>query len=171
MPIRGIEQPAYLVIDQSLRLRAYDGLFDFAYEWYQDSESLELIDGKDKAVPYTRERLKKMYTVLNDHGELYFIERKIDDTYIPVGDVTFWKDDMPIVIARGYRKQGIGKKVVQRLIQRAKEIGYGQIRVKEIFEYNTGSRRLFESCGFTRKDSTENGAGYSLDLWERGCLP
>lgn len=136
----------------------------FAYDWYQDVESLELIDGRDKAVPYTRERLEKMYTVLDDGGELYFIEKKAGDRYIPVGDVTFSRDDMPIVLAKPYRNQGIGKKVIQCLIERAKDLGYGQIHVKEIFNYNTVSRRLFESCGFVKKDTTDTGASYTLDL-------
>lgn len=164
MPIGGIVQPPCIDIDDTLRLRAYDGVFEFAYDWYQDIESLKLIDGRDNAVPYTRERLEKMYTILNGRGELYFIEKKTGGEYVPVGDVTFWRDDMPIVIAGPCRNQGIGKKVIRCLIQRAKELGYRQIHVKEIFEYNTASRRLFEGCGFKKEDSTENGAGYSLDL-------
>ena len=164
MPIEGMEQPAYIDIDDSLRLRAYDGVFDFANDWYQDIESLELIDGRGKARPYTQERLHKMYTYLNDHGELYFIEKQTDDGYIPVGDVTFWQDDMPIVIARPYRNQGIGRQVIQRLIMRAKELGYRQIRVKEIFDYNIASQHLFESCGFQKSSSTSQGSGYFLDL-------
>lgn len=164
MSIEGIQQPAFIEIDHTLRLRAYDGVFDFAYDWYQDRESLEFIDGRDNAVPYTRERLQKMYTVLNGRGELYFIEKEQGGRYIPVGDVTFWRDDMPIVIAKPYRNQGIGRKVIQCLIGRAKELGYRQIHVKEIFDCNTASRRLFESCGFRMEDTAGSGAGYSLDL-------
>ncbi len=163
MPIKGIKQPNQIDIDDYLRLNAYNGLFDFALDWYQDMESLKLIDG-DEAIPYTMERLQKMYEYLNDHGELYFIEKKINENYVPVGDVTFWKDDMPIVIAKKYRNQGIGKKVVQCLIDRAKALGYKQIHIQQIYHYNIGSQKLFQGCGFKKTASTESGASYSLDI-------
>lgn len=38
MPITGIEQPEILQIDENLRLRKFDGKYDFALEWYQDEE-------------------------------------------------------------------------------------------------------------------------------------
>ena len=34
--IQGIEQPEIIQIDNTLRLRKYDGVHDFALEWYQD---------------------------------------------------------------------------------------------------------------------------------------
>lgn len=36
MPIQGIVQPDNLVINEMLRLRKFDGYFNFAYEWYQN---------------------------------------------------------------------------------------------------------------------------------------
>lgn len=72
MPIPGIQQPDLITISPSLRLRSYDLVHDFALPWYQDHETLMLVDGKD--VPYTPERLARMYQYLNDHGELYFID-------------------------------------------------------------------------------------------------
>ena len=36
MPIANIPQPAFLEIDDTLRLRRYDGSFDFALAWYRD---------------------------------------------------------------------------------------------------------------------------------------
>ena len=109
MPIEGIIQPQSIEMNHELRLKAYDGSYEFAYDWYQELDSLELIDGKDKAVPYTSERLQKMYEYLNREGELYFIQKKIGEAYIPVGDVTFSQYDIPIVIAKEHRKQGIGQ--------------------------------------------------------------
>lgn len=163
MPIKEIKQPSHINIDGQLRLKAYEGSFEFAYGWYQDMESLKLIDGEE-AIPYTMEGLQKMYAYLNDHGELYFIEKKVNEAYIPVGDVTFWKDDMPIVVAKKFRNQGIGKKVVQCLINRAKALGYKQIHIQQIYHYNIGSQRLFQGCGFKKTASTETGASYSLDI-------
>lgn len=164
MPIEGIEQPRSIEIDNGLRLSAYEGQYDFAYGWYQDIDSLELIDGKGKAVPYTMERLEKMYTYLNAHGECYFIELKVVDHYVPVGDVTFWQEDMPIVISKEFQHHGIGKKVIHCLIQRAKELRYAKIWVQEIYEHNVVSRRLFESCGFIQEEATQDGAKFSLNI-------
>lgn len=166
MPIEGTKQLDYIHIDNELRLRAYDGIFDFAFDWYQDISSLELIDGKGKAVPYTYERLKRMYEYLNQQGELYFIEIKSGEDYIPIGDVTFWKDDMPIVISREYRNRGIGTRVLRALIHRAKALGYEQLQVTQIFHFNTGSDKLFQSVGFTKDRTTEEGSSYILDLAE-----
>lgn len=164
MPIQGIDQPEYIIIDAGLRLKAYDGVFEFALSWYQNKDSLELIDGKGKAIPYTLERLKKMYEYLDKRGELYFIEKKENDGFIPVGDVTLWQEDMPIVIAKDYRSQGIGKKTVQRLIRRAKELGFKRLAVKEIYGFNLGSQKLFLGCGFKKSAPTDSGASYVLNL-------
>ena len=106
--IQGIEQPAIIQIDNTLRLRKYDGVHDFALEWYLDEETVYLVDGKRD--PYTMERLGGMYRYLNNAGELYFIEVLENGTYKPIGDVTFWQEDMPIVIGdRNYRGKKIGR--------------------------------------------------------------
>ena len=39
MAIQGIEQPSVISIDAFLRLRKFDGVYDFALEWYQDAET------------------------------------------------------------------------------------------------------------------------------------
>lgn len=54
--IEGIEQPDIIQINPSLRLRKFDGDFDFAIEWYQDTETIKLVDGEsakvyDKEIP------------------------------------------------------------------------------------------------------------------------
>ena len=122
-----------------------------------------LVDGKD--VPYTPERLSKMYHYLNEHGELYFIELLRDHTWVPVGDVTFWQKDMPIVIGdHTLRGKGIGRQVVSTLIRRARKLGYHELFVDTIYDYNTGSRMMFESCGFVPCETTANGHRYRLIL-------
>ena len=72
MAIQGIEQPEIIQIDATLRLRKYDDEHDFALAWYQDEETVWLVDGNRN--PYTPERLAGMYRYLNEAGELYFIE-------------------------------------------------------------------------------------------------
>jgi len=161
--IQGIEQPALIQIDESLRLRKYDGVHDFALEWYLDEETVYLVDGKRD--PYTVERLGRMYRYLNNAGELYFIEVLENSTYKPIGDVTFWQEDMPIVIGdRNYRGKKIGRKVVSALVERGKELGYDHLEIGEIYGWNEGSRRCFESVGFQAYEKTEKGAKYRLLL-------
>ena len=163
MAIQGIEQPALIHVDESLRLRKYDGVYDFALAWYQDEETVYLVDGKRN--PYTMSRLKGMYEYLNNAGELYFIEVLENDTYKPIGDVTFWQEDMPIVIGDpNYRGKKIGRRVILSLIQRGKMLGYDRLEVGEIYNWNVGSRRCFESVGFTPYEKTEKGHSYRMSL-------
>lgn len=161
--IQGIEQPEIIQIDNTLRLRKYDGVHDFALEWYQDEETVYLVDGKRD--PYTMERLGGMYRYLNNAGELYFIEALENGTYKPIGDVTFWQEDMPIVIGdRDYRGRKIGRRVVSALVKRGVALGYDHLEVGEIYDWNEGSRRCFESVGFQAYEKTEKGAKYRLLL-------
>lgn len=163
MPIQGIDQPEILPVDSALRLRRYRGECDFALGWYQDPDTLLLVDGKTD--PYTPSRLRQMYEYLNQKGELYFIEALERDVWRPVGDVTFWQQDIPIVVGeKSLRGQGIGTKVVKRLAQRGRELGYAELFVQEIYAWNPSSRRCFEKAGFVPFAQTENGCSYRLAL-------
>ena len=163
MAIQGIEQPAVIQIDESLRLRKFDGIYDFALVWYQDLDTVWLVDGD--RIPYTPELLTKMYNWLNDAGELYFIEALENGTYRPIGDVTFWQDDMPIVIGDlNYRGKGLGRKIISTLVNRGRELGYARLCVDEIYDWNEGSRRCFESVGFSAYEKTEKGSKFMLTL-------
>ena len=163
MPIIGIKQPDIISITKELRLRKYDGIFDFALSWYQDEEMLMLVNNSpDK---YDNAQLERMYTYLDGQGEAYFIEVLRGQDFVPIGDVTFSNKDMPIVIGeRNYRGKGIGKQVIKTLINRAKEIGYLEVQVEEIYTFNYSSQRLFESCGFEKYEFTNNGFRYKLVL-------
>lgn len=166
MPIKGIHQPQIIQIDDSLRLSQYDGVFDFAYEWYQDLETVYLVDGIREA--YTFEKLKRMYDYLDHQGELYFIEVMKEGRYKPVGDVTFWQEDMPIVIGdKNYRGKKIGRRVIDALVQRGRKLGYSKIYVNEIYDYNTASKRCFESAGFKAYEKTDKGKRYVLILGDK----
>ena len=163
MPIPNIEQPDILPIDDALRLRKFDDHFEFAFDWYQDVDTVWLVDGVK--VPYTQEKLERMYHYLDRHGELYFIEVLESGGFKPIGDVAFWQEDMPIVIGdKTYRGRGIGRKVIATLIQRGRELGYDTLRVNEIYEYNIGSRKCFESVGFQAYEKTEDGNRFMLEL-------
>lgn len=163
MPIPGIEQPKLLEIDNKLRLRKYDGSCDFALSWYQDEELVYLVDGVRE--PYTMEQLKRMYTYLDAHGELYWIEVMDNNRYIPIGDVTFWQEDMPIVIGdKAYHGKHIGRKVLKALVERGHLLGYDTLYVREIYDYNIASQKCFESVGFQPCEKTEKGSRYRLNI-------
>lgn len=72
MPISGIEQPEVIDARNGIRLRRFDGVYDFAFEWYQDEDTVYMVDGVRRA--YDADLLNRMYSYLNDRGELYFIE-------------------------------------------------------------------------------------------------
>lgn len=161
MPIPGIAQPDVIPIGEDLRLRRYDGSHGFALKWYQDPETVWLVDGV--RTPYSEGKLNGMYRWLDEHGELYFIEVREEGRFLPIGDVTFWQKDMPIVIGDGkYRGRGIGSRVIEVLVARGRALGYGELWVNEIYSYNTGSRRCFEKAGFRVSEQTESGVRMHL---------
>lgn len=167
MAIDGITQPETIEIDDFVRLRRYTDDCAFALEWYQDEETLWLVDGV--RIPYDLEKLYRMYHYLQGKGEVYFIEVRTDTAsdYVPVGDVSFWQKDMPIVIGnKNFRGRGIGTKVVKALIKRGQKLGFPYLEVDEIYDYNTGSQRLFEGLGFQTIKTTDKGHGYRLLLQE-----
>lgn len=163
MAIEGVEQPAMIQVDDKIRLRRYDGIHDFAFNWYQDEETVYLVDGVRR--PYSRETLKRMYEYLDKHGELYFIEVMENGTYQPIGDVTFWREDIPIVIGeKSYRGKGIARKVISRLIERGKQLGYDCLYINEIYTYNIASRKCFENLGFQAFEQTDKGSRFRLKI-------
>lgn len=151
-----------IAVDASLRLRRYDGEHDFALPWYQDAKTLWMMAHRTE--PYDADLLARMYTYLNHKGELYWIELLRDGQYVPIGDVTLCRDDLPIVIAPGYQRQGIGGRVLPALIAYARHLGWPYLAVKEIYADNLCSQRLFERAGFEITQKTAIGAGYRLWL-------
>ena len=107
-----------------------------------------------------------MYTYLNAHGELYWIElRAPDGGWRKIGDVTFSREDMPIVLGeKSLRGRGIGGRVVSRLIRRGRALGYDRLEVGEISDFNEGSRRCFTAQGFAACEATPRGHRYRLVL-------
>ena len=165
MAIAGIEQPELLPVGEGLRLRKFDGCCAAALAWYQDPETVYLVDGVTR--PYTPEKLERMYRCLEGRGELYWIELCENGVWRPVGDVTFSQTDLPIVIGeRSIRGRGIGRRVVAALMERARTLGWRELWVEEIYAYNTGSRRCFEHAGFCACAATEKGARYHCVLGE-----
>lgn len=163
MPIPGIAQPILLDIGPDLRLRKFDGIFQFAIPWYQGPQLQRLVDGVEK--PYPPERVKAMYDYLNARGELYFIEVLEGADFVPVGDVTFSREDLPMVLGpAGLRGKHIGRQVLAALIARAKGLGFDSLTVREIFDFNTASKKCYEAAGFRPIEKTKLGHRYRLEL-------
>ena len=163
MAIEGVDQPACIQIDETLRLRRYDGTADFALAWYQDEALVYQVDGVRR--PYDGETLYAMYGCLDGRGELYFIEALADGVWTPVGDVAFSREDMPIVIgAPGYRGRGVGKKVIRTLMDRGRALGFDKLGVREIYDWNQASIRCFTACGFAPVERAEQGWRYEAKL-------
>lgn len=155
-------QPDFLPISERLQLKKFNDIVPQALGWYQDEETLRLVDGPGRD-PYSEETLVRMYSVLNQLGELYYIEYKTDNEFRPIGDVTLAIRDLPIVIGdSACRGKGIGFQVVQALIKRAFNQGMKELYVREIYGYNTASQKLFEKCGFIRDMKTKLGYSYRL---------
>lgn len=163
MPIANVIQPDLLPVTETLRLRKYDGTHDFALDWYLDGETVWLVDG-DRDI-YTPEKLNKMYTHQDTHGELYFIEVLEAGQWRPIGDVCLSPDDFAIVIGeKDLRGRGVGRAVVSALVDRARSLGWERLRVGDVYDFNEGSRRMFTSLGFREEAKTEKGHSYILDL-------
>ena len=163
MPLEGIAQPEVISVSEALRLRRYDGSHAFALPWYQDPETVRLVDGDEKL--YTLELLQQMYAWQDAHGELYWIEVREEALWRPVGDVWLTPDDFAIVIGEHSRRRGgLGRAAVSALVDRARALGWERVRVGEIYDFNAASRRLFTSLGFREEEKTEKGHSYVLAL-------
>jgi GNAT superfamily N-acetyltransferase len=168
MPINGIVQPEIINIDETLRLRAYDGNFLTGLPWYQNEVVYYNSEGiTDKSRIPDEKWVERMYTAYQNSGksEMYFIEVKKDDAFIPIGDVALQEENPPIVIGIDeYRGIGIGKKVMTAIINRARKIGIKRIYGTWIYDYNIPSQRLYESLGFKCVEINGNERIYELYL-------
>ena len=154
-------------IDDSLRLVPYflADHRDAALAWYQDVDLVELVDGI--RIPYSPEKLNAMYSYLERHGNLFWIEFREKGEWLPIGDVTLSQENLPIVIGNPtYQHQRLGRKVLKTLIDLARKKGWKQLKVQEIYTFNRISRRCFESLGFVESGTTENGVSFVLTLIE-----
>ena len=154
-------------IDSSLRLVPYflADHCDVALTWYQDVDLVELVDGV--RIPYNVEKLNDMYSYLESNGDLFWIEFREKGEWFPIGDVTLSQENLPIVIGNPtYQHQGLGRKVLKALIDLARQRGWTELKVQEIYTFNRISIRCFESIGFVESGATEKGLSFVLTLSE-----
>lgn len=164
MGIDGIEQPIIIDIDDKLRIRKpKKEEWQKSLEWYKNEKVMYYSEGVQDRT-YKKEDINRMYSYLSKIGELYFIEI-YEGRWLSIGDVVLSDRNLPIVIGEErYWGLGIGRKVVNTLLKRAKKIGINSIRIPEIYHYNDRSRRLFESLGFIKCGETKKGESYIVEL-------
>ena len=151
------------IIDPELTLVPYYPNERAALPWYQDPQLCKQVDDRDGV--YDLPLLRAMYRYLDRHGELYFIEAAEEEGFRPIGDVTFWQEDMPIVLGdKAYRGQQIGRQVIAALKERGRALGYTRLYVQEIYDFNMASQRCFEKAGFRPIEKTEKGKRYMTEL-------
>ena len=166
MALKEFVQPEIIDISDSLRLRKYDGHYELFLPGYQNPVVYQNSEGIFDAnrIPDLG-YVKGMCTYLAKVGELYYIEAKENDTYVPIGDVTVKDENPPIAIwVDTYRGKGIGKLVMQTVIDRLKELGFAKINGSTVYQWNASSQKLHESLGFLRVSENEKEIVYERSL-------
>lgn len=157
-----------LEIDEELRLRPYVGMNDIlaARPWYSDREVLRMSEGMETGI-YDTAAILRMYSYLSGAGELYMIEALEEGTWRPIGDAALLEENLPITVGDAdYRSRGIGRCVLDRLIERAREQGRKVLKIGMIYAYNERSCRLYAGAGFVpvcEVVDTNGNAGYRYE--------
>lgn len=122
---------------------------EVAVEWYQDPEILRLTEGEGVA-PFDVAMVEKMFTMMATRCETYIIEAGDGDDWRPVGDAALCREaGTPIVIGQADdRERGIGRVVLARLVERARQLGWPEMVVSGIYTDNLRARQLYEGAGF-----------------------
>ena len=105
-------------ITPSLRLVPYYPAYETTLPWYQDAELCHQVDNQSRI--YDLSILKNMYEYLNIHGDLFYIE--CEGTLC--GDVCLQTSgEIAIVICKAYQNRHIGRAVVGKILELAREKG------------------------------------------------
>lgn len=166
MALQEFKQPEIIDISDSLRLRKYDGHYELFLPGYQNPAVYQNSEGifDESRIP-DLDYVKGMCNYLAKVGELYYIEAKENDTYVPIGDVTIKSENPPIAIwVDAYRGKGIGKLVMWTVIDRLKELGFAKITGSTVYQWNTASQKFHESLGFRRVSEDEKEIIYEREL-------
>ena len=165
MAFENIEQPKIINVNKELRLIALEkDEWQVALPWYENPQVLYYSEGVENGI-YDIDTINRMYSYLASIGELYFIQALEEGKWKTIGDVTLSEENMPIVIGdEKYWGKSIGKKVIGKLIERAKEVQLKRILIPEIYKYNERSRNLFKFFGFEKVAEDNKGESYELKL-------
>jgi len=133
-------------VEGNIRLVPYYPAYDTALAWYQDAQLCKQVDNRDFV--YDLPLLKRMYHYLDTHGELFYIEYR----GVLCGDVSLrTTGELAIVICKEYQNKHIGRKVIEKMLELARERGLAEC-FAHIYSFNTQSQKMFESIGFVPQD-------------------
>lgn len=133
-------------VEGNIRLVPYYPAYDTALAWYQDAQLCKQVDNRDSV--YNLPLLKRMYHYLDTHGELFYIEYR----GVLCGDVSLrTTGELAIVICKEYQNKHIGRKVIEKMLELARERGLAEC-FAHIYSFNTQSQKMFESIGFVPQD-------------------
>ena len=137
------------IVDEDIVLVRYYPNYKRTLGWYQDLDLCKQVDNRDTA--YDLDLLKCMYNYLNRQGDLFYIKYKNR----LCGDVCLQSSgEVNIVIAKPFQNKHIGRRVIKEIIQLAKEKQISELHA-EIYTFNTQSKTMFQSVGFTKVDSEQ----------------
>lgn len=150
--------------DDDVRLRPIKLPDDVAVavEWYQNLEVLYLSQ-RDGVEPFDAAMVERMFSMMSTRCEMYIIEVRDQNGWRPVGDASLCREaGTPIVIGHARdRSRGIGRIVLARLVERAKELDWPEMVISGIYTDNLRARRLYEGAGFKVVDEVPAEAGRS----------
>ena len=133
-------------VEGNIRLVPYYPAYDTALAWYQDAQLCKQVDNRDFV--YDLPLLKRMYHYLDTHGGLFYIEYR----GVLCGDVSLrTTGELAIVICKEYQNKHIGRKVIEKMLEMARERGLAEC-FAHIYSFNTQSQKMFESIGFVPQD-------------------
>ena len=133
-------------VDANICLVPYYPAYDTALAWYRDAQLCKQVDNRDSV--YDLPLLKRMYHYLDTHGELFYIEYR----GVLCGDVSLrTTGELAIVICKEYQNKHIGRKVIEKMLEMARERGLAEC-FAHIYSFNTQSQKMFESIGFVPQD-------------------
>ncbi len=137
------------IVDNEITLVKYYPNYRVSLQWYQDADVCRQVDNRDGV--YDLDLLKCMYKYLDGRGRLYYIKYRGR----LCGDVCLQHNgDVAIVVAKPWQNKHIGRRVMGEIIRLASETGIKRLHA-EIYDFNTQSRRMFESVGFVSDGETD----------------
>ncbi len=137
-----------ITIDSDIKLVKYYPNYQEALIWYQDPQLCKQVDNRDTV--YDLDLLKAMYQYLDQKGDLFYIQYQNS----LCGDVCLQPDgELNIVVAKPFQNQHIGRRVIGKIIELAKEKEMQELHAV-IYSFNSQSQKMFESVGF-RKVGTD----------------
>lgn len=138
-----------ITVDQEIKLVGYYPNYKTALAWYQDLDLCKQVDNRDTV--YDLGLLKGMYRYLNQKGDLFYIKYRNR----LCGDVCLQPDgEVNIVVAKPFQNKHIGRRVMDGIIQLAREKGIQELHA-QIYSFNTQSQKMFTSIGFRQVDDEQ----------------